>query len=112
MIGKMGYEITTYRIDGDYDDGRHPNEVTFTSDLRKDLERRDFTINAMAYEPEHGLVDLFDGVKDLQERLIRAVGDPNLRFLEDALRMMRAIRFAAGLGFMKLKKQFEHMQIC
>ncbi len=99
MIGKMGYEITTYRIDGDYDDGRHPNEVTFTSDLRKDLERRDFTINAMAYEPEHGLVDLFDGVKDLQERLIRAVGDPNLRFLEDALRMMRAIRFAAGLGF-------------
>ena len=94
----IGYEVTTYRIDGIYDDGRHPRNVTFTSDLSKDLERRDFTINAMAYHPEKGLVDLFGGREDLSNRIIRCVGDAEKRFGEDALRMMRAIRFAAQLG--------------
>ena len=93
-----GYEVTTYRIDGVYDDGRHPRNVTFTSDLSKDLERRDFTINAMAYHPEKGLVDLFGGREDLSNNVIRCVGDAEKRFGEDALRMMRAIRFAAQLG--------------
>ena len=93
-----GYEVTTYRIDGIYDDGRHPRNVTFTSDLSKDLERRDFTINAMAYHPEKGLVDLFGGREDLSDNVIRCVGDAEKRFGEDALRMMRAIRFAAQLG--------------
>jgi tRNA nucleotidyltransferase (CCA-adding enzyme) len=93
-----GYEVTTYRIDGIYDDGRHPRNVTFTSDLSKDLERRDFTINAMAYHPEEGLVDLFGGKEDLSANIIRCVGDAEKRFGEDALRMMRAIRFAAQLG--------------
>ena len=93
-----GYEVTTYRIDGIYDDGRHPRNVTFTSDLSKDLERRDFTINAMAYHPEKGLVDLFGGREDLSDNIIRCVGDAEKRFGEDALRMMRAIRFAAQLG--------------
>ena len=93
-----GYEVTTYRIDGVYDDGRHPRNVTFTSDLSRDLERRDFTINAMAYHPEEGLVDLFGGKEDLSANIIRCVGDAEKRFGEDALRMMRAIRFAAQLG--------------
>ncbi|MCR5012369.1 MAG: HD domain-containing protein [Lachnospiraceae bacterium] len=93
-----GYEVTTYRIDGIYDDGRHPRNVTFTSDLSKDLERRDFTINAMAYHPKEGLVDLFGGKEDLSANIIRCVGDAEKRFGEDALRMMRAIRFAAQLG--------------
>ncbi len=93
-----GYEVTTYRIDGIYDDGRHPRNVTFTSDLSRDLERRDFTINAMAYHPEEGLVDLFGGKEDLSANIIRCVGDAEKRFGEDALRMMRAIRFAAQLG--------------
>ena len=97
--GKLnGYEVTTYRIDGDYADGRHPKEVQFTPELSEDLKRRDFTINAMAYHPERGLVDLFSGREDLEKKLIRCVGNPNERFSEDALRMMRAIRFAAVLG--------------
>ena len=97
MKGKRGYEVTTYRIDGAYEDARHPKEVTFTPDLREDLKRRDFTINAMAYHPNVGLVDLFGGRKDLEDHVIRCVGDPKERFSEDALRMMRAIRFAAQL---------------
>lgn len=96
--GLNGYEVTTYRIDGIYDDGRHPRNVTFTSDLSKDLERRDFTINAMAYHPKTGLVDLFGGKEDLKNNIIRCVGEADKRFGEDALRMMRAIRFAAQLG--------------
>ena len=92
-------EITTYRIDGNYADGRHPDQVTFTSSLLEDLKRRDFTINAMAYSSESGLVDEFDGLGDLGRGVIRAVGDPRARFEEDALRMMRAIRFAAQLGY-------------
>ena len=93
------YEVTTYRIDGTYTDGRHPDSVTFTASLPEDLKRRDFTINAMAYNPEIGLVDEFGGIGDLRLGVIRAVGDPRQRFEEDALRMMRALRFAAQLRF-------------
>ncbi len=99
MIGKCGYEVTTYRVDGEYEDGRHPKEVSFTSSLTEDLKRRDFTINAMAYSEETGLVDQFGGIDDLKNRIIRCVGDPLQRFGEDALRMLRAVRFAAQLGF-------------
>ncbi len=99
LMDRTGYEVTTYRIDGDYLDARHPSEVTFTRDLKEDLLRRDFTINAMAYNPTEGLVDLYDGQADLTAGCIRAVGDPVQRFTEDALRMMRAVRFSAQLGF-------------
>lgn len=99
MIGKEGFEVTTYRIDGDYEDCRHPKEVIFTSNLTEDLKRRDFTINAMAYSHRSGLVDKFGGMEDLKNKVIRCVGDPAERFAEDALRMMRAVRFAAQLGF-------------
>ena len=99
MMDKVGYEVTTYRIDGTYEDHRRPNEVTFTSDLREDLMRRDFTINAMAYNEEQGLVDLFGGIQDLTDRIIRCVGNPAERFDEDALRMLRAVRFAGQLNF-------------
>ncbi len=99
MMDRVGYEITTYRIDGEYEDGRHPKNVTFTPSLEEDLKRRDFTINAMAYNDRDGLVDLFDGVKDLERRIVRAVGDARQRFSEDALRMMRAVRFCAQLGY-------------
>lgn len=99
LIGRDSYEVTTYRLDGDYADGRHPTQVTFTPSLREDLMRRDFTINAMAYNPSEGLVDAFHGAEDLQQGILRAVGDPLQRFGEDALRMMRAVRFAAQLGF-------------
>ncbi len=99
MIGKDGYEVTTYRVDGEYEDSRHPKEVTFTEDLREDLRRRDFTINAMAYNESEGLVDVFDGISDIHNKVIRAVGDPKERFGEDALRMMRALRFSAELGY-------------
>lgn len=99
MLDRDGYEVTTYRIDGAYEDARHPNGVTFTPDLLEDLKRRDFTINAMAYHPDRGLVDAFDGIADMQEGVIRCVGDPAERFGEDALRMLRAVRFAAQLGF-------------
>lgn len=99
MIGSVGYEVTTYRIDGEYEDCRHPNGVTFTKSLSEDLLRRDFTINAMAYNDKNGLVDLYHGTDDLQNRIIRCVGDPTERFTEDALRVFRAVRFAAQLGF-------------
>ena len=99
MIKKVGYEITTYRIDGEYEDSRHPKEVNFTKDLIEDLKRRDFTINAMAYNEDVGLVDEFNGVLDLKGGIIRCVGNPEKRFEEDALRMMRAIRFSAQLGY-------------
>ena len=93
------YEVTTYRIDGDYADGRHPDSVAFVRDVKEDLSRRDFTINAMAYNYEDGLVDPFGGQVDCTNKIIRCVGDPNVRFQEDALRMMRAIRFASTYGF-------------
>ena len=99
LLGREGFEITSYRIDGKYEDARHPKEVTFTPSLMEDLKRRDFTINAMAYNGTDGLVDAFDGMGDLRRKTIRCVGDPEKRFTEDALRMMRAIRFAAQLGF-------------
>lgn len=99
MMNHIGYEVTTYRIDGEYEDGRHPKEVEFTSNLIEDLKRRDFTINAMAYNDRTGLVDEFDGIGDLKRKVIKCVGNPEDRFNEDALRIMRAVRFAAQLGF-------------
>ena len=120
MCNHVGYEVTTYRIDGEYEDSRHPKEVIFTSDLLEDLKRRDFTINAMAYNhladdesecpvssieenkqqsKNTGLVDAFGGIKDIQDKIIRCVGNPIHRFEEDALRMMRAVRFSAQLGY-------------
>ncbi|OON86378.1 hypothetical protein BXO88_07600 [Oribacterium sp. C9] len=97
--GFVGYEVTTYRIDGEYLDGRHPSEVIFTPSLHEDLARRDFTINAMAVNDKTGVVDDFDGLTDMEARIIRAVGDPIQRFTEDALRMLRALRFSAQLDF-------------
>ena len=99
MLDREGFEVTTYRIDGKYEDGRHPTEVTFTPNLEEDLKRRDFTINAMAYNEQTGLVDLFGGIQDIEAGIIRCVGDARARFTEDALRIMRAIRFAAQLGY-------------
>ncbi len=92
-------EVTTYRVDGFYGDGRHPDEVRVASSVEEDLSRRDFTVNAMAWHPDRGLLDLFDGAGDIRRRLVRAVGDPRRRFEEDALRMLRAVRFACRLGF-------------
>lgn len=99
LLEKEGFEVTTYRVDGAYEDGRHPKEVTFTASLSEDLKRRDFTINAMAYNPRAGLVDLYGGIRDLKEKTIRCVGHPKERFGEDALRILRAVRFCAQLGF-------------
>ena len=99
MVDHVGYEVTTYRIDGEYEDARHPKEVSFTSNLVEDLKRRDFTINAMAYNDRAGIVDEFDGIGDLEKGVIRCVGNPLDRFGEDALRMFRAVRFSAQLGF-------------
>ena len=99
IIDKTGYEITTYRIDGEYKDNRHPEEVIFTDRLSGDLSRRDFTINAIAYNDVKGYVDLFGGIEDIKRRVIRGVGEPAKRFQEDALRMMRAVRFSAQLDF-------------
>lgn len=94
-----GYEVTTYRVDGKYEDHRRPKEVTFTASLLEDMKRRDFTINAMAYNEKEGIVDHFDGIGDLKRGVIRCVGKPEERFDEDALRILRAIRFAAQLDF-------------
>lgn len=99
IINKTGYELTTYRIDGEYKDNRHPEEVIFTDKLSGDLSRRDFTINAIAYNPIKGYVDLFNGKEDIEKKVIRGVGIPAKRFQEDALRMMRAVRFSAQLDF-------------
>lgn len=99
LLGKEGFEVTTYRIDGVYEDGRHPSEVSFTTSLREDLRRRDFTINAMAYNEKDGLVDLYGGLADLEAGVIRCVGMAKERFDEDALRMLRAVRFSAQLGY-------------
>ena len=99
LSGGMPVEVTTYRVDGLYSDGRHPDSVSFASDIRSDLSRRDFTVNAMAYSPERGYIDLFGGMSDLESGLIRCVGNPERRFGEDALRILRAMRFASVLGF-------------
>lgn len=99
MLGKDGFEVTTYRIDGKYEDNRHPKEVIYTPSLREDLRRRDFTVNAMAYNDERGLVDYYRGMEDMEIGVVRCVGVPEERFEEDALRIMRAVRFSAQLGF-------------
>lgn len=110
-------EITTFRIDGTYADGRHPDSVTFSRSLKEDLARRDFTVNAMALDLENGVVDLFSGQQDLKDKIIRCVGNPDKRFDEDALRVLRALRFAAVLGFdiepetaAAIRRHKEHLQ--
>lgn len=97
--GGITAEVTTYRSEKGYKDGRHPDEVAFLSDINEDLARRDFTVNAMAYNPARGLIDIFGGQKDIENKVIRCVGEPKIRFSEDALRMARAVRFSAALGF-------------
>ena len=99
IINKNQYEITTYRYDGEYEDGRHPQQVKFVKDLKEDLARRDFTINAIAYNERNGIVDYFEGIQDLNKKIIRTVGEPEKRFSEDALRMIRAVRFSSQLNF-------------
>ena len=100
VIDKENFEVTTYRTEENYIDNRRPEKVEFVKDLKEDLSRRDFTINAFAYNDKEGLIDYFNGMDDLKNKVIRAVGDPNKRFNEDALRMLRAIRFSAQLGFL------------
>lgn len=99
VLESGSYEITTYRVDGEYKDSRHPESVTFTDELELDLSRRDFTVNAIAYNDKDGVTDVFSGVEDIKSGVIRAVGEPKLRFTEDALRILRAVRFAATLGY-------------
>lgn len=99
VINDEQYEVTTYRIDGEYKDNRHPVEVTFTSSLKEDLKRRDFTVNAMAYNPSVGLIDFFGGKSDIRNKVIKCVGKPDDRFNEDALRILRVIRFSITLGY-------------
>ncbi len=105
-------EITTFRHDGDYTDSRHPDSVSFTRSLEEDLARRDFTVNAMAYNTERGLVDLYGGRADLDAKIIRAVGDPHRRMREDALRILRALRFEAQLGFFIEKNTEDALRDC
>jgi len=99
MLDKEGFEVTTYRVDGKYEDNRHPREVTFTPSLQEDLKRRDFTVNALAYNDQEGIVDCFLGLDDIEVGVIRCVGLPEDRFREDALRILRALRFSAQLGY-------------
>ena len=99
ISGETPVETTTFRIDGSYSDNRHPDSVKFTPSLKEDLARRDFTINAMAYNEEEGIIDCFGGIDDIKNKVIRCVGDPDIRFNEDALRILRAIRFSSVLGF-------------
>ena len=99
LVGRQGYEVTTYRVDGEYLDSRRPENVMFTTNIEEDLSRRDFTMNAIAYSPDRGFVDPFDGQGDIGKKIIRCVGDADCRFGEDALRMLRAVRFAGELGF-------------
>ena len=99
MDNNTCYEVTTFRTDGEYLDSRHPSDVQFVSDLRSDMLRRDFTINALAYNDQSGIIDCVSGVRDIENKIIRCVGDPEKRFREDALRMMRAVRFSVVLGF-------------
>lgn len=99
IIDGQSIEVTTYRVDGDYLDNRHPNKVSFTASLNEDLLRRDFTINALCYSPKRGFVDMFGGINDLNRKVISVIGDGNKRFNEDALRIIRAFRFSAQLGF-------------
>ncbi|MBR3552613.1 MAG: HD domain-containing protein [Clostridia bacterium] len=100
LVDHTPVEVTTYRTESGYSDGRHPDTVRFTRSLREDLQRRDFTVNAMAFHPRTGLIDPFGGQRDLEQKCLRAVGDPDARFTEDALRILRALRFASTLGFL------------
>ena len=116
LINKEPFEVTTYRIDGDYSDNRRPDNVTFTKNLVEDLRRRDFTINAMAYNPKTGLIDPFNGMEDIKYKKIRCVGSAEDRFNEDALRILRAIRFEAQLNFaglpetmFEIERQYERL---
>lgn len=99
LVDHFPVEVTTFRIDGRYSDNRHPDSVQFTRSLKDDLSRRDFTMNALAYHPEHGVIDCFDGINDLKNKIIRCVGIPDLRFQEDGLRLLRALRFSSVLEF-------------
>lgn len=99
LIDRKPYEITTYRTEKGYSDSRHPDEVRFVDDIESDLARRDFTVNAIAYSPKEGIVDPFGGIEDIKKRTLRAVGEPRNRFSEDALRILRALRFSSVLGF-------------
>lgn len=111
LLDREGFEVTTYRIDGKYEDSRHPREVIFTPSLEEDLRRRDLTINAMAYNDQAGLVDIYGGMDDIEAKIIRCVGDPMERFGEDALRILRAIRFSAQLGYNIDKKTVEAIEM-
>ena len=106
LVNHIPFEITTYRVDGEYLDNRRPTEVVFVKDLKYDLARRDFTINAIAYNPTDGFVDCFGGIQDLQDKIIKCVNEPMQRLREDALRILRALRFSAVLGY-KIDKQTE-----
>lgn len=106
VINGENYEVTTYRIDGEYKDGRRPENVEFTNNLKEDLKRRDFTINAMAYNDKDGLIDYYGGIKDINDKIIRCVGDPTKRFNEDYLRMLRGIRFSTQLEYYLDKETF------
>ena len=110
LCGRKTVEVTTYRIDGRYSDNRRPESVMFTDRLSEDLKRRDFTVNALAYNGENGIVDLFGGIDDIKNKVIRCVGDPDRRFGEDALRIMRAVRFSSRLGFEIEEKTFESVK--
>ena len=112
IIDGTPLEITTFRIDGEYKDSRHPESVTFSRNLKSDLERRDFTVNALYYDLDEGVVDVFDGENDIKNKVIRAVGDPEKRFCEDALRILRAIRFSSVLGFEIEEKTRQAMLKC
>ncbi len=107
VMEKNNYEVTTYRIDGKYEDNRRPTEVAFTKNIKEDLLRRDFTINAIAYNHIDGYVDFFNGIEDIENKIIRGVGDPIKRFEEDGLRMLRAIRFSGTTGFDIDKETYE-----
>lgn len=108
----QSFEVTTYRVDGDYTDSRRPDKVEFTDDIVQDLSRRDFTINAMAWNPATGLVDPFGGREDLEKKIVRTVGNPIKRFSEDALRMLRGVRFSATLGFDLDQNTKEAIKLC
>jgi len=110
IIGGERYEVTTYRVDGEYRDARHPESVSFTDKLSEDLRRRDFTMNAICYNPRDGITDLFGGREDIALGIIRAVGEPTKRFSEDALRILRGIRFASVLGFRIEERTSEAMR--
>ena len=112
VVNKNNYEITTFRIDGDYADFRRPDSVEFTGDLKLDLSRRDFTVNAMAYNPKTGMCDFFGGKTDLENKIIKCVGDAETRFNEDALRIIRALRFSSVLGFEIEEKTADAIKKC